>query len=192
VDKKILLGGAFGTAMMVILVSFSSAVGVHVNKPVRENVSPLFHIRVNKAIDKEFKSCYAFVGKGKDNVIPLPKLGDANDLMNKATELVEKLKNNPIFLKKIKVLFEKVRNNPQFLRELQNLKEKILGKNQLQQTIEIGCTRAVYTCSLPCFLIAFIVLLLLPILIPAAVIASLILPTCLPFCAILTVGWICQ
>ena len=191
-DKKILLGGAFGTAMMVILVSFSSAVGVHVNKPVRENVSPLFHIRVNKAIDKEFKSCYAFVGKGKDNVIPLPKLGDANDLMNKATELVEKLKNNPIFLKKIKVLFEKVRNNPQFLRELQNLKEKILGKNQLQ-TIE--CTAGGPTCSgaqcILLFLLAIIIMLLLPVLIPFAAIASLILPTCIPFCAILTVGWIC-
>jgi len=186
VDRKILLGGAFGTAIIIILASFSSVVGVHVNKSARENVSPLFHIRANRAINKEFKSCYTFVGKGKDSVIPLPKLGGNNDLMNKAIEIVEKLKNDPIFLKKIKVLFEKVRNNPQFLRELQNLKEKNLGKNPLQT----GPTGVWQPTCLPCLttippahpLLCALLFLLLPILVPVIIIASLILPTCIPLC----------
>jgi hypothetical protein len=191
-NKKVLFVGTFGATIILLLASFSSVVGTHVVKSMNERNSPLFSVRVNRAVDKGYRSSCNFIGKGNDKIIPLPKLDDINEVMGKARELWEKLKDDPTSLKKVRVLLEKIRNKPQFLYKLQGLKGKILEKNQ--HTME--CTMGGPTCSgVQCFLIlllAIIILFLLPFLIPFAVIASLILPTCIPLCAILTIGSICS
>ena len=76
-NKKIVVG-CIGAAVIIVLASFTSAIGEQATKSSDKKDSPLFHIRTRRAINKQNCEIITsrYVGKGRIIPIPSPVLYD--------------------------------------------------------------------------------------------------------------------
>lgn len=74
-NKKILIIGSICAVAILLGVSFTSVVGYSGNTSNYVNVSPLYNIRTNRAIenDEDVTTCN-YVGKGRQSIISIPTI----------------------------------------------------------------------------------------------------------------------
>ncbi len=73
-NKKILIG-CFGAAVIIVLTLFTSVVGTQTTENLENNVSPLFEIRTERAIEIEVqKMKCSFIGENNRFFVPRPEI----------------------------------------------------------------------------------------------------------------------
>ena len=105
-NKKILISSIMAVAVL-IGVSFTSVVGYRsVTSDV--NVSPLFNIRTNRAIDEEGEDLRCeYVGKGEEINILILKIDDKIALFQKVMDKISKMDDETNYR-----FFYQIRDNP--------------------------------------------------------------------------------
>jgi hypothetical protein len=138
-NQKLLLSAAcIGAAILVVLASFTTVVGVQSAKSDFVD-SPLFGVRSRRAIDSENQDIVCeYVGKGKEIVIPLPKRDNETVLIQRAIDIlrgmddrefdkfvgffISKMKEKNVVKKyqipEIRQALFQLRNNPKILKNL--------------------------------------------------------------------------
>jgi len=132
-NKKILIGSIIAVTVL-IGVSFTSVVG-HRSVASDVKASPLFNIRSSRAIDEESEelSC-AYVGKGNNINLLLPKRNDKLKLLRRAIEKILTI-DDETFNKLISLVILRIQKNNKF-NDVKN-EDIILPLNKLRNHQEI-------------------------------------------------------
>lgn len=93
-DKRIIAIGCICAVALLLGVSFTSVVGYSDNKSNYVNVSPLYNIRTNKAIDEEKNSpIFYYIRKEKGITISLPTKDEETVLLHKFIDKIKDIDN---------------------------------------------------------------------------------------------------
>ncbi|UCF13137.1 MAG: hypothetical protein JSW06_02490 [Thermoplasmatales archaeon] len=107
-NKKILFGSIIAVAILV-LVSFTGVVGYQTTKSNSGKVSPLFNMRIKRAIGEESKviTCN-YISKG--DMLPFPKRDDRALLIQKFIDIIVKLEEEE-FNKFVDIAIKEIMSN---------------------------------------------------------------------------------
>ena len=92
--KKILFGSIFAVVILILL-SFTNVIGYRTNSSDSVEVSPLFSVRTNRAIEQDnniFSNCY--IGMEKENTIQFPSRDNEKELMCKYIDAINQMDDN--------------------------------------------------------------------------------------------------
>ena len=90
-EKKILIGSIISIAFL-IGISFTSVVGYQSNYRTITEISPLFNIRANRALDKDSNDLtYSYVGMGEYSILSIPKRDNRIEMVQKIVDTISKM-----------------------------------------------------------------------------------------------------
>jgi len=162
-NKKILLGSII-TVVILVLVSFTGVLGYQtIKSSTVARASPLFSIRISRAIDEESKDLTCdYVGKDAEVTIPLPKRDDRTESLQKFIDIIGKMddKTFNIFVRLVinRIISEnyaKEEKIPELKHALYQLKDNSVvlkfeyedNENSVTMSPLTGCSTC--KCSLP-------------------------------------------
>ena len=130
-NKKTIITGCIISAIILVLVTFTSVVGYQTVESTNAGASPLFTIRTKRAIneDSDALTC-EYVGKGK--LMPFPRRNSKTVLIQKAIDRISRLddkefnkfislviyhfdKSQDRDTQEITIAFHQLRDNPEML-----------------------------------------------------------------------------
>ena len=89
--NKLLIGGSAVAVVVLVLASFNPVVGFNSVESTAKD-SPLFSVRINRAIDRESKDLtYNYVGKGEATEIYLPERNDRIESVDNLINLITRM-----------------------------------------------------------------------------------------------------
>ena len=204
-DRKILLG-SIGAAVLLILVSFNSVVGSNAERLSAESnhVSPLFTLRANRRINKDYSHNMnpAYIGKGRLlNIFPDQKLSlrawadkavklidnrpamvyAVLDKAEKIPAVINMLNEQGINVNDFVNYINRIKNNPEMLK--QEIEKAVQAQNE-ELPITDPEPQSLNTQGglIGCFiglLILLPIILLIGVLIATITIITCLFPTCL-------------
>ncbi|UCF12302.1 MAG: hypothetical protein JSW06_09715, partial [Thermoplasmatales archaeon] len=128
--KKKLFLGSILAVVILILVSFTSAVGFHSVKSTSAINSPLFGIRTSRAVNKDSKDVVCdYVGKGEENSLSIPKRDSETSRIQKVLDIISKT-DDKIFNVYLNMLINQMQNNDKY--DDVNINEVITAIHQLR------------------------------------------------------------
>lgn len=128
--KKYLLVGSYLSAGILIFVSFSSVIGYQFISTDGKGLSPLFNIRIQRAIDVDSKEIkYEYLGQGEESSIQFPFRESEVSLIYKVLKNIRYL-DDEWFRYKIRQIN---RIYPNINLNYENLQEKINTLYQIMQ-----------------------------------------------------------
>lgn len=127
--KTIVKIGSFFTAVLIITVTFTSALGYHLSKQSEQNqFTPLFHVRSNQANNNDLQKSLTvnYLGKGKPQVLFTTSQSILDTRIDKAFKLIQNKQGM------IQDILERISKTPQIARLF---KQYGLSIPQIKQTL---------------------------------------------------------
>jgi hypothetical protein len=133
--KKFLLIGSYLSIVIIILIPYANVVGYQYISPDAKELSPLFDIRIQRAIDADSKDItYEYLGRGEENSILFPTRNREESLIYRVIKII-KNEDSEWLIGKIQHINPIVLYKDMNYRNLQGLISKL--HNILQKNEEI-------------------------------------------------------
>jgi len=128
--NKVWIASIFATLMLTV--PLTSVVGASDIDEDSVRASPLFNVRIKRAIDEESKDfSYSYIGKGEESVLSIPKRNSETVLIQKFTNSISKM-DGTIFKRLLNLLIEQIqeKNEHEDINEVINTVHQIRNNPQ--------------------------------------------------------------
>lgn len=143
--KKVWMTSILATLML--MVPIISVVGTSDNNEDSVRTTPLFNVRIKRAIDEESKDfSYSYIGKGKEIVLSIPKRNSETVLIQRFTNIISKM-DGTIFKKLLNLLIDQIleKNEHEDINEVINTVHQIRNNPKTIILAEINDNTSSFT-----------------------------------------------
>lgn len=125
--KKSLIGVSFVVVILIVLGSLSNVIGYQSVQSSFVSESPLYSLRIKRAINQHQSSNITlhYLGKGKVTLLKLPIRNSRIELLKKSIEIISKM-DNKTFKRFIELCIQRIRQNNTFSETTPNEISQIL------------------------------------------------------------------